>query len=197
MNLDPIIQAQIDGHLITCSWFVRIDTTPEPIRAWFGVGDFDHIVDDVETDGGTYKGVGEIGEMPSLQQLVNGVASRIDLSISGVSQRIIDLINEDADSVRSCRVNIGLQFFSDLAPVGDTLWLWQGEADSLRTDSVSSPDFGRTRTATLSIGSATTGRRRPRFNNWTRVQQRARSILDAFCDRVSLYTRETTIKWPE
>jgi len=196
MNINPLIQAQIDGHLIRRSVLMHIATDP-PVRAWTGIGPFEHPGDAVDATGGTYLGLGEIQDIPALSQLVNGVASRIDLSLSGVDARIVALADADAAEVRSKVVSIGLQFFGgDWQPLGDTLWIWDGEADVIRSDTVSNPDFTRTRTVTLSVGSTTTGRRRPRLNRFTRAQQRIRSSDDAFCDRTALYAPDTELKWP-
>lgn len=196
MNLDPLIQAQIDGHLIRRSVLMHI-ATDTPVRAWTGVGPFEHPGDAVDVTGGTYLGLGEMQDIPALQQLVNGVASRIELSLSGVDDRIVALADADAPDVRSKVVTLGLQFFgSDWQPLGDTLWIWDGEADVIRTDTVSDPSFGRARTVTLSVGSLTTGRRRPVLSFFTRAQQRRRSSDDAFCDRTGLYSADTELKWP-
>lgn len=196
MNLDPLISAQIDGHLIRRSVLMYV-ATDAPIRAWTGIGNFDHPGDDVDLTGGPYLGLGEMQDIPALQQLVNGVASRIELSLSGVDDRIVALADSEAAEVRSKVVTLGLQFFDEAwQPLGDTLWIWDGEADVIRTDSNSDPGFGRTRVVTLSVGSLTTGRRRPRLNHFTRAQQRRRSPDDAFCDLTGLYSGDTELKWP-
>jgi hypothetical protein len=197
MNIDPLIQAQIDGHLIRRSVLMHIATEPLAVRAWTGVGPFEHAGDTVDVGGGTYLGLGEMQDIPALQQLVNGVASRIELSLSGVDDRLVELADADAPDVRSKAVTLGLQFFDEAwQPLGDTLWIWDGEADVIRTDTVSDPGFGRQRTITLSVGSLTTGRRRPVLSFFTRAQQRRRSDDDAFCDRTALYSADTELPWP-
>jgi hypothetical protein len=196
MNIDSLIQAQIDGHLIRRSVLMHI-ATDTPVRAWTGVGTFPHPGDAVDATGGDYLGLGEMQDIPALQQLVNGVASRVELSLSGVDDRIVALADADAADVRSKIVSLGLQFFDEAwQPLGDTLWIWDGEADVIRTDTVSGPDFVRSRIVTLSVGSITTGRRRPKLNHFTRAQQRRRSSDDAFCDRTGLYSADTELKWP-
>lgn len=196
MNLDPLIQAEIDGKLIRRCVLLYV-ATDTPIRVWTGVGDFDKAADAVDIEGGIYKGLGEIQEIPALQQLVNGVAQRIDLSLSGVDANIVALADSEAADVRSKAVSIGLQFFDeDWQPLGDTLWIWDGEADVVKSESLSGADFTRVRTITLSVGTLTTGRRRPKLTFFTRSQQRRRSPTDAFCDRVALYSADTELKWP-
>ena len=196
MNIDALVEAQINRKLIRVSFFMRIDTVT-PVRAWAGVGDFVLPVDAIETDGGTYKGVGLINDMPSFQQLVNGVAQRVDFSLSGVDARIAALADEDAAEVRSKRVNVGLQFLDEeWQPLAGIIWVWEGEADVIKKASVSTPDFQRFNTVTLSVGSLTTGRRRPVLSSFTGPQQRRRSPDDAFCDRTGLYSQGSEIKWP-
>lgn len=196
MNIDPLVEAQINGRLIRASFFMRIDTT-EPVRVWAGVGDFVLPEDNVETEDGTYKGLGVISELPSFEQLVNGVAQRVEFSLSGVDQTIAELADDDAAEVRSKRVNVGLQFMDeDWQPLADIMWVWEGEADVIRKSSTSTPGFQRQYTITLSVGSLTTGRRRPELSYFTGSQQRRRSADDAFCDRTGLYSQGSEIKWP-
>lgn len=196
MNIDTLIQAQIDGRLIRMSFLMFIDS-PEPVRAWTGIGDLIVPPWSGDSEGGTYKGIGAILDIPALQQLVNGVASRVDFTLSGVDATIVALADSEAADIRSKDVIVGMQFFADdWQPVGDPLRIWDGEADVIRTDTASTPDFGRVRTITLSVGSTTTGRRRPSLQTFTRSQQRSRSPDDAFCDRTGLYSGDSELTWP-
>lgn len=196
MNLDPLIAAQIDRKLIRMSMLMHVDTV-EVIRAWTGTGPFEKAADAVDLTGGTYLGLGEMQGVPALQQLTNGQAQRIELTLSGVDERVAALADAEAGDVRSRIVTLGLQFFGpDWQPLGDTVWIWDGEADVVKAESVSTPDFTRLRTVSLSVGSTTTGRRRPRLNTFTRSQQRRRSSTDAFCDRTGLYSNDSELKWP-
>lgn len=190
MNLNPLIQAQIDGRLLRSCYLLRIDS-PTPVCAWTGVGD-------IILGGETYLGLGLLPDVPSFQSLINGVAARLDLTLSGVDADVLALANGEANDVRGREVKIGLLFLdSAFRPIGTPLWVGPDyRADVISTDSVSTADFGRVRTVTLSIGSATTGRRRPPLNYWTRAQQIIRSASDAFCNLVSRYTAESEIKWP-
>lgn len=196
MNIDALVEAQINHKLIRASFFLRLDSDT-PVRAWAGIGDFVLPVDTIEVDGGTYKGVGILNDIPSFQQLVNGIAQRVEFSMSGVDDQIAALADEEASEIRSKRVNVGLQFLDEeWQPLAPIIWVWEGEADVIRKSSVSSPDFQRINTITLSVGSLTTGRRRPSLSYFTGAQQRRRSADDAFCDRTGLYSQGSEIKWP-
>lgn len=190
MNLNPLIQAQIDGRLFCASYALRIDADT-PVRAWTGAGT-------IMIDGEPYLGLGTIPDVPAFQSLVNGVASRLDLSLSGVDAQVLALASGEAAEVRGKEVKVGLIFLDkSLQPIGTPLWVGPDyEADVITTESISTADFGRARTVTLSVGSTTTGRRRPHLNYWTRAQQIIRSATDAFCDLVSRYTTESEMKWP-
>lgn len=196
MNLDPLIQAQIAGRLINVSWLLYIDSD-EPVRAWSGVGRLPLAAWGADEVGGDYLGLGVLVDVPSLQQLVNGVAQRLEIGLSGVDAQISELANDGASEIRARSTVIGMLFMDDhWQPLAAPLAVWFGEADAIRSDRQSSPNGEQTRSITLSAGSTTTGRRRPRYSYYTRAQQRARSSDDAFCDRVSLMTTDRELKWP-
>lgn len=196
MNLDAAIQAQIDGSLIRASYLLYVDSTP-PVRAWTGVGPIQVDPWGQDTTGGTYLGVGLLGGVPALAQLVNGTAARLDLSLSGVDSTIIDLATGGSDDIRMKPVSVGLIFMGeDWQPLSTPLCVFVGDSDVIRFASQSSPNGERSREVTLSIGSVLTGRRRPNYSYWTRAGQRARSGDDAFCDRVAGYNVDSELKWP-
>lgn len=194
MNIAEAIQAQIDGRLVRMSYLLYIDCT-EPVRVWNGVGPKQVSGWGPDLTGGLYLGIGDIVDIPALSQLVNGVAGRVEFTLSGLNEALKDGAESDADAVRGAETSVGAIFLdADWQPLSTPITLWTGEADMLKTDT----QYGETaiRTITLSVGSATTGRRRPQFSAYTRAQQRARSSDDASCDRVGLYTEDTTLAWP-
>lgn len=196
MNIDALIKAQIDGKVIRASYIFRMATDPI-IRLWTGVGDINIAASGPETTGGVYQGLGVLTSMPEIENLTNGTAQRVEFALSGVDANIVALADADAEAIRAKQVNIGLLFMGeDWQPLAAPLWLWQGDADVIRTNTTSGPDFSRERTVTLSVGSLMTGRRRPKLSSFTRAQQRRRSADDAFCDRTRLYSIGSEVKWP-
>lgn len=176
--------------------FVHVVLAPTPLRLWFGLGDFEIGADAIDTTGGVYRGLGELNGLPVLSQLINGVCERVEFSISGVSAEALRLADEDADEVRGASVHVGLSGLDrDFQPLTAPMWLWEGEADTPRFSWDTSSD-PQVRTISLSVGSAMMGRRRPRYRNFTGVEQRRISADDAFCDRVPVYSRGSTRKWP-
>lgn len=172
--------------------------TTSVLRLWGGVGSLSLSADAVETTSDAiYYGAGELANVPALEQLINGVADRVDFTLSGVGDnRLPQIADEEAATVRGARVNIGVMFldqdWSELLP---QRWLWEGRADTLDPESQAT-DAGRVRGLRLSVGSLFTGRRRPNSSFYTDKSQKTRSAGDLFCSRVGLYKQEQGKPWP-
>lgn len=178
------------------SLFFRAECATSVVRAWLGVGDYALPADDLETEGGTYLGVGLVGDMPALRQLVGGLAERIDFTLNGADPITFSLADDETDEVRGAPVNVGIVFFDeDWQQADDIAWLWDGTADVIKVDRSGSGD-SISRTVTLSVGSAFTDRTRPQLGFYTDKDQRRRSPTDSFCARVAAYGVDSTIQWP-
>lgn len=164
------------------SVLARIDSEP-PARVWSGVGDLTIPADQVEEEDALYLGGGQLVSVPELEQLINGTASRIAVSLSGVSTETQRLALEDAETVKSAAVNIGLVHFDDDYQITEVEWLAELRADSLGIDNTST-ETGRTRSITLSIGSDLTDRSKAPLAFFTDADQRRRSADDAIFDHV-------------
>ena len=178
------------------SIFFLMETTEGPVRAWLGAGDYDLPADEVDATGGTYLGIGLVGEVPALRQLVGGAAERVEFSLNGADEITFALADQDADQVRNAQVYVGVIFFDeDWQPVAPVSWLWEGVADM---PAIERDGSGGTvsRRVTLSVGSAFTDRVRPVLGFYTPPDQKRRSPTDTFCDRVPAYTVDSTIQFP-
>lgn len=178
------------------SLFFLLHAASGPVRAWLGVGDYALAADDVDTTGGIYQGIGQVGQIPALSQLIGGLAERIEVSLDGANDLTLTLADEEAEDVRNAQVNIGIIFFdADWQEADPVSWLWNGTADVPSVDRASTAE-AITRRVGLSIGSAFTDRTRPRLAYYTDADQRRVSTGDSFCSRVARYTVESTIVWP-
>lgn len=178
------------------SVFFRMECKTSVVRAWLGVGDFDVPADDVETDGGIYLGIGLVGDVPALRQLVGGVAERVEFTLNGADELTFRLADDQVDEVRGAPVNVGIVFFDeDWQAVAPVAWLWDGTADVPAVDR-DGAGGQVTRRVSLSVGSAFTDRTRPQLGFYTDKDQRRRSTNDAFCARVASYSVDSTIVWP-
>lgn len=176
--------------------FFRLVCKSSVVRAWTGVGDFDIVSDDVDVEGGRYLGVGLVGDMPGLRQLVGGVAERVEFGLNGADERTLRLADDQVDEARGAQVHVGIVFFDeDWQAVAPVAWLWEGTADVPAVER--SGSGGQVvRRVTLSVGSAFTDRTRPQLTFMTPGDQRRRSPDDAFCDRVPGYGIDSSIQWP-
>ncbi|MFN4296808.1 MAG: hypothetical protein ACK4FB_08190 [Brevundimonas sp.] len=173
---------------------VRIETTEQVFWLWTGVGDYATAPgDELDPEGATFTGIGIVGEVPALRQLIGGTAERVTFSLDGLTDALLSLADEGAATVKGAAVNVGIVFFDgewqDVAPVA---WPWCGTADvpSVQKD-------GLIRGVSLSVGSALfLDRTRAVFTYLTDQDQRRRSATDRFCERTAIYNIESTIKFP-
>lgn len=100
-----------------------------PVRAWAGLGDLEIPADDVEPAGALFLGIGLLGNAPALRQLIGGVAERLEFSLSVPSGEVFALADEEAASVRSAPVDVGVIFFDEDWQQSEVAWLWNGVAE--------------------------------------------------------------------
>lgn len=175
-------------------WLVRIETGPV-IRLHSGFGDFEAPANALDAEAQIYSGLSAVTDLPGLELMLNGAASRTVLSLSGVSQAVADLAASEAPDVQGCAVNFGLQMLDDeLQPSGDTLWLYDAVGDVVRTSVTAGGDASQNSAISLSVGSAMTPRKRPDYDSWTDAQHQRAHPSDLFFNQVP--SGETTKVWP-
>ncbi len=178
------------------SLFFLIHTSEGPVRAWLGFGDYALPACDVDPTGGVYPGIGLVGDIPALRQLIGGLAERVEFALNGADATTFRLADQDAHVIRNAPVHVGIVFFDDhWQPVDDVAWPWSGTADVVETTRDGQGD-AVSRRVSLSVASGFTDRTRPQLGFYTDADQRRRSPTDAFCARVSAYSIESTITWP-
>lgn len=168
--------------------------TPDAALFWSGHTDLFLPADDVLPEDAIALGGGDLISIPDLDQLINGVAQRLEITLSGVSERTVALAQEVAPDVPGASVDIGMvRFGADWQPTGVT-WEWSGEARGLGVGSQPS-DKGRTRTLTLTIAAGDTTRSRAPIAYFTDPDQRRRSSDDAVFDHVAGISQGTSRRW--
>ena len=162
---------------------------------WSGWGWLDTPPDDYDAEGARYIGAGSLLDLPELQQMMNGLADRVDFSISGVSAETLRLALEDRATVEGALLTVGhVTFDRDWQIEGAPVWTWRGRADVLTIDSQASEN-GRQRTITLSVASADTLRSNPTLTWFTHADQLRRSSTDNIFDRVAGISAGITRRW--
>jgi hypothetical protein len=166
------------------------------VRLWLGVGPCRVGANAMDADGAIYTGFGELKNVPVVQQLINGVADRVEFQVSGVSERSMQLASSEAVDVQGAATAMGIGIFgADWQQLGVPKWIFRGVADFVTLNQESGDD-GITRTVSLSVGTLFTGRRRRGLSYLTDRDQQSRHPGDKFCERTTLYSQDSDKVWP-
>lgn len=171
------------------SYLVRIAAVPVA-RIWSGIGNLTIPADAVESAPATYSGAGELLEVPNFQMLINGVAERLEFSVSGVSAEVLALAVQESESTKGASVHLGrADFDADWQLIG-VEWeaIFRADFITVKRGGGASP----TRTISLSVGTADTGRSYAPSAFFTDAEQRLRSPTDRAFEYVSGITQGTT-----
>lgn len=164
---------------------VRFSTDPVA-RICSGVNPVIIPADAVETeDGAKYLGGGKLADVPDLDQLINGTASRIDITVSGVSAATLALFTGESAGIKGCRVDIGICYQDDAWQISDVEWVGQLRCDTPSIDDKPGSNGGRTRSIGLSLGTDFTDRSTAKISYFTDADQRRRSPDDQIFDHVA------------
>lgn len=176
-------------------YIFRIDTDPV-VLFWSGHGDLLVPADAViGEDDAIALGGGELINVPDFTQLINGVAERVEFSLSGVSEQTIAFAQEEAEDIPGARVDIGrMDLGEDYQQTGVVEWEWTGEARKLSVSSEATPE-GRARSITLTVAAGDTTRSRSPLAFFTDADQRRRSADDDVFTHVALINSGTTRRW--
>ncbi len=172
--------------------FLYIESTPE-VRCWSGARRFDITPDAVDASGIGYLPMGLLqGGVPAIQALMNGMAERIDLTVSGVDPTLLDLADANSGDIIYRTAHIGcMALDNQLQAATPMVWFRDATIDALPMR------FGNPCTLGLSFGSTFIDRRkRVPLGFYSGPDQRRRSSDDAFCDLAMQYNAGTTEKWP-
>lgn len=164
------------------------------VRLWSGFGDLPIPANAHDDATEIYRGAGALLQVPAVKQLINGVADRVDFTLSGVNAATIALAIEDRDTVQGAAVALGYASFDDAWQVETVAWQWLGIADVLKVESNATQDQ-RTRSITLSVAASDTARANPQLAWFTDADQRRRSPTDAFFSHVAGISQGTTRRW--
>lgn len=166
------------------AFLFRLESDP-PAYLWSGVGSLD-VPADAIVPATTYLGGGEWVDLPEIQQLINGTADRVEFTASGVDEETLRLAMEDRASVDGAQVRIGtIPLDANWQIAGTVDWEWEGIADVVTIDQATGENGERTRSVSLSVGSADTARSRAQLSFFTDAEQRRRSPTDAIFSHVS------------
>lgn len=165
---------------------LRIATDPVA-RVCSGAAPIIIPADSVEDEPARYLGGGKLVEIPELEQVINGTAQRISVSVSGVSQETVRLFADESDSLKGAQVHIGIAYQDDDWQITEVEWLAE-----LRCDFPTASGSRNSRSIAISIGSSDTDRSKAPVAFWTPAGQRKLSPTDRFFDNVPGLTASTS-----
>lgn len=189
--------AALEGEVCSYAGLVRV-ATPDPVRLWTGIGDFPVVDSTFDPDGSIFKGASRLIDLPSFQRIWNGLAERVTLTLSGVTDDMRALVYDEADDVRGAICRFGLAILGDnWQQIGPVRWLRRGRVDVIETENRPG-ERERIKMISFSLGSQLTGRKIPGSGVYTNADQQSRpgSEDDRFCERTPLMTQTLTVKWP-
>jgi hypothetical protein len=181
--------------------FFRLDapTSGGILRLWLGSGQVRMKMTGVETTAQIYYGAGRLQSVPDLEVIINGGASRLDLTLEGVSDEAQAQIDADPPDVLGRELHIGYAAFNTTwqPAIMDILPVQHAIADYWSmTGSVATGKQQQTRSLSLSASVGETGRSRPRRVTYTQAQQQFLYPTDDFCINVARYDRGYSLSWP-
>jgi hypothetical protein len=163
-----------------------------PVYLWSGYGPLITAADSLDPSGAVWRGAAELVSVPTLKQLINGEADRIEVKFSGVTPAMVRMAHEDRESVKGAQANIGLvKFDGDWQQEGPIKWQWSGVGGVIISESVES-ETGRQWTVSLSMASGDTMLANPKIAFFTAADQAKVSPTDRFCDFVAGISAGTT-----
>jgi hypothetical protein len=165
---------------------LRIGTDPVA-RICSGAAPIIIPADSVEDAPAKYLGGGTLVEIPELEQVINGTAQRISITVSGVSQEAVRLFADESDSLKGATVHIGIAYQDDDWQVTEVEWLAE-----LRCDFPTATGSRSSRSISISIGSDDTDRSKAPGNYRTAAGQRRKSPTDQFYDHKAGITQGTS-----
>ena len=180
------------------AFFFRAEFASSTLRLFAGAGDFPVAADSVETEGGDYISAGGwAGGLPDVDHLMNGQAQGLTLSLSGIDVATVRTFVKERAEVVGAPAAFGWGVLDDRFRLAGVIrWPLRGSLSQPRVSRQRTGDESWTRTLSATLISGSYARRRGMHSYYSAADQRRRHPTDAGCDRVGLYTNETTRPWP-
>lgn len=158
---------------------LRIATDPVA-RVCSGAAPIIIPADSIEDVTAKYLGGGALVEIPELEQVINGTAQRISITVSGVTPQTVKLFTEESESLKGAPVHIGIAYQDDDWQITEVEWLAE-----LRCDFPTASGSRASRSISISIGTSDTDRSKAPVAFWTAAGQRRVSPTDQFFDHIA------------
>lgn len=176
------------------SFIFRIETD-EPAMFWTGHGDLLLPADDVLPGPELALGGGSLVNVPDLEELINGAAQRLEITVSGVSEETLRFAQEEALQIPGAAVWIGrIEFDENWQQARPVEWEWSGEGRGLYVNGEEG-EGGRTRSIVLRVGAGDTTRSRAPLSFFTDADQRREYPDDSIFANVGRINAGSSRRW--
>lgn len=169
------------------SYILYIDMADDPGALWTGLGWLDLPADAVLPVTTRFLGGGALVSLPDFQQLINGIADRLSLGVSGVAMETMRLAMEQSVGVKDCDIYLGRVSFDAQWQVSTVAWIGEFRADKITTEHQNDQ-----RSIALSVSTQNTGRNSAPTAFFTQNDQRKRSNDDEYFVNVSALVAGTS-----
>lgn len=192
---DAMIEALRYSHQFAI--FFRLGIDP-PLRLWFGINDIPTKIEPIETETGKYLGAGRFNGIPELEVLINGVADRIQFTVSGIDPDRAQELDLESLDVKGAPVHVAITALDEYyQPIVSPIPIWTGRASSVIE---SCPAVTGTQPQTLayalSAGAGVPSRERVSASLWSHPQHLALFPGDMFCRGTARLARGVVPSWP-
>lgn len=195
--IDPDVAALFRGP-VNLGVFWRLGTDPA-LHLWMGIHEVPIGIPSLDEDGTTYLGAGRLIDIPELELLINGIADKVDFSLSGVDSAFLAQLDASAPKVAGALCTVGFAPLDErYQPMTSIIPIWCGTADfwTMQRDPASEIGGSPVQRITLSVGAGDTSRANPKLKTFTDAEQRRVSPTDRFFDRVIRYVQTYIVPWP-
>lgn len=178
---DPAADARHAEPAILVGVFVALDFASGPVRVWSGLGD-------VQWDGATWRGVGDLMGISSVEESADVRSNVVTLTLAGVPNSVIDIAMSDAWKNRIARIWFAV-FEPDGSLAAEPTLVLRGRMDQLTYSE------GETANFALTVETRLADLERPRVRRYTTEDQQQEYPGDRGFDYVESIAAGAELAW--
>lgn len=198
-----LIQAQLDGATVRCTYFVTMDLRSRFMRLWPGFGT--RVIEQPGVGPQEWTGIGNLGKLTAIRSSQRQAISEVVASLA-IDADLLEAFAADRDETKGRELRIYRQFFDvrrfdgqgnfvEWQTIGPLEHVFRGIMGPPKLEFEMTP-LSETPVQMVSVSALDPleNTRRPAFGSWTDRDQQARAPGDNICVMMSRVNR--VLKWP-
>ena len=172
---------------------------PTPVCLSLSANNIPLTIPTLDSAGQVYVGAGKLLSIPTLETLINGIASTVSFSLQGVDPIMTGEMLDSAPEVLGAPVAVGIAPMDKRwQPAAPVALLWSGVGDFLAETLLPGQDKTKNKVMTLTLSAMGGDQSRQLGNNltYTDLTQQALWPGDTFCQRTVEYYATQLVTWP-